>query len=567
MTLGHYIAARLVELGVTDYFAIPGDFNLVLLDQLLDDPRLKMISCCNELNAGYAADGYARAKGISCVVVTFCVGGMSLINALAGAYSESLPVICISGGPSNQELGAKRILHHTTGIPGNFGQQLRMMEQITCCQEIITRVQDACSQIDHAISQAILHSKPVYIEVACNIAGVTSPYFDASNYIPMMLPLPKSNPKALKAAVTATADMLHKAVKPVLVAGVKLRSCKAMEPFSRLVQASGYATAIMPNAKGMVDETIPEFIGTYWGVASSPCTLEMIESSDCYLLAGPIVNDITTVGYTTILDDAKAIYVDEDKVVVANNKVYNNVYLADFLHALAEVLHKNTTSLEIYRKMYAKESNTPLSIEPASDMLTGAILHEHVQSLLTDNMAVFTETGDSWFWGQKLKLPKGCKYEFQMQYASIGWSVGAVLGYAVACKPSNRRVLALIGDGSFQMTAQEVSTIIRYELNPIIFLINNGGYTIEVEIHDGPYNVIKNWDYTLLVEAMANKDGKLYTAKARTKNDLVNVISHISHPDYHHHVCFVEVFLDKHDCCKELHEWGSLIASHNAGRC
>ena len=558
-TLGHHIASRLVDLGVTDYFAIPGDFNLVLLDQLLEDKRLKMIACCNELNAGYAADGYARSHGISCVVVTFCVGGMSLVNALAGAYSENLPLICISGGPNTNEFGSKHILHHTTAIPGVFGQQLEMMKQVTCHQEVITRVQDACTQIDRAISQALIQSKPVYIEISCNIAGISSPHFALENYNRMRITLPKSNPESLKGAVKAAAEVLGQAVKPVLVGGVKLRSYDAMDAFARLMRASSYATAAMPNAKGMVDETLPEFIGTYWGAVSSPSCREIIESSDCYLLAGPIINDYTSAGYTTQLKDSKMILVDQDHVVISDKKVFNDVYMAEFLDALAEKVYRNPFSLDFFKRIHVPyEKNAPRF----GETLTGAILHEYVQGLLGPGKTVIAETGDSWFWGQKLRLPSGCGYEFQMQYGSIGWSVGAVLGYAVAAK-ADSRVIALIGDGSFQMTAQEVSSMIRYGLNPIIFLINNGGYTIEVEIHDGPYNVIKNWNYTGFIEAMANNEGKLYTAKVRTENDLKSVIEDVKSERYADHLCFVEVFLDKDDCSRELLEWGNLVATNN----
>jgi len=137
----------------------------------------------------------------------------------------------------------------------------------------------------------------------------------------------------------------------------------------------------------------------------------------------------------------------------------------------------------MYRRIFAPEG---MPARPAShEPLTIHVVRHTVQGLLSSDTTLIAETGDSWFQGQKMKLPRGCGYEFQMQYGSIGWSVGAVLGYAMAAKDVNRRVIAMIGDGSFQMTAQEVSVMIRYRVNPIIFLINNKGYTIEVEIHDG----------------------------------------------------------------------------------
>lgn len=132
-TLGRHLAHRLVEIGVSDVFSVPGDFNLTLLDHLIAEPGLANIGCCNELNAGYAADGYARIRGVGACVVTFTVGGLSVLNAIAGAYSENLPIICIVGGPNTNDYGTNRILHHTIGLP-DFSQELRCFQPITCFQ-------------------------------------------------------------------------------------------------------------------------------------------------------------------------------------------------------------------------------------------------------------------------------------------------------------------------------------------------------------------------------------------------------------------------------------------------
>jgi len=132
-SLGRHLARRLVQIGVSDVFAVPGDFNLTLLDHLIAEPGLRLVGCCNELNAGYAADGYARARGVGACAVTFTVGGLSVLNAIAGAYSENLPVICIAGGPNSNDYGTNRILHHTIGLP-DFSQELRCFQTITCHQ-------------------------------------------------------------------------------------------------------------------------------------------------------------------------------------------------------------------------------------------------------------------------------------------------------------------------------------------------------------------------------------------------------------------------------------------------
>jgi len=556
-TLGRHLARRLVEVGVTDVFSVPGDFNLTLLDHLLAEPGLNLVGCCNELNAGYAADGYARSRGVGACVVTFTVGGLSIINAIAGAYSENLPVICIAGGPNSNDYGTNRILHHTIGLP-DFSQELRCFETVTCAQVIVNHLDNAHELIDHAISTALLESKPVYISVSCNLAAIQHPTFSRQP-VPYCLSPRLSNPKSLKAAVDMTAEFLNAAVKPVLVGGPKMRVAKAQSAFVELADASGYAVAVMPSAKGQVPETHPHFIGTYWGAASTAFCAEIVESADAYLFAGPIFNDYSSVGYSLLLKKEKAVIVQPNRVTVGNGPTFGCVLMKDFLEALAKKLKRNPTCLENYRRIFVSEG-VPLKSLPYEPLRVN-VLFKHIQGMLSNETAVIAETGDCWFNCQKLKLPEKCGYEFQMQYGSIGWSVGATLGYAQATP--DKRVIACIGDGSFQVTAQDVSTMIRYGQNTIIFLINNGGYTIEVEIHDGPYNVIKNWNYTGLVDALHNGEGKCWTVKVKTEEGVVEAIQTALGPKKDC-LCFIEVIVHKDDTSKELLEWGSRVSAANS---
>ncbi|KAL5710112.1 pyruvate decarboxylase [Ranunculus cassubicifolius] len=588
-TLGRHLARRLVQIGVTDVFSVPGDFNLTLLDHLIAEPGLKNIGCCNELNAGYAADGYARSRGVGACVVTFTVGGLSVLNAIAGAYSENLPVICIVGGPNSNDYGTSRILHHTIGLP-DFSQELRCFQTVTCYQAVVNNLEDAHELIDTAISTALKESKPVYISVGCNLPAIPHPTFSREP-VPFCLAPKLSNHMGLEAAVEAAAEFLNKAVKPVMVGGPKIRVAKAADAFVELADSCGYAVAVMPSAKGLIPETHPRFIGTYWGAVSTAFCAEIVESADAYIFAGPIFNDYSSVGYSLLLKKEKAIIVQPDRVVIGNGPAFGCILMKDFLHALAKRLQRNTTAYENYHRIFVPEG-VPLKCEP-KEALRVNVLFKHIQAMLSGDTAVIAETGDSWFNCQKLKLPEGCGYEFQMQYGSIGWSVGATLGYAQAAQ--NKRVIACIGDGSFQVkaylwfhfeifgnysndrvgflyvatctcgqvTAQDISTMLTCGQNTIIFLINNGGYTIEVEIHDGPYNVIKNWNYTGLVDAIHNGEGKCWTTKVKCEEDLVEAIESATGPKKDC-LCFIEVICHKDDTSKELLEWGSRVSAANS---
>jgi len=234
--------------------------------------------------------------------------------------------------------------------------------------------------------------------------------------------------------------------------------------------------------------------------------------------------------------------------------------MRDVLDALAKRVHKNEASFVNYKRMFVPMAAPPQINHPELKLTTNVMFH-HIQGMLTSETAVLAETGDSWFNGQKLKLPEGCSYEFQMQFGSIGWSVGASLGMACALK-GQKRLISLIGDGSFQVTAQDVSTMIRFGMNNIIFLINNDGYAIEVEIHDGPYNNIKMWNYCAVIDAFSNGAGNVFTKKVKTEGDLVEAIKIAQQrPES---LCFIECVLARDDCSGELLEWGARVAAANA---
>lgn len=551
-TVGSYIAKRIEQLGIKHYFAIPGDFNLILLDEFLKNKNLSMINCCNELNAGYAADGYARAYGISALILTYSVGGLSAINAVAGAYAEDLPMIVISGGPNTNSELENQILHHTTAEV-DYKYVKNMFAHVTCHSVIIEHLYDAPYQIDNAILAAIRRKKPVYIEIACNISSLET-------FIPEDLDfnfLPKSDPHALKESIEHAAEILNKAEKPVLVAGAKLRPWKALKAFKNLADVSGYGVAVMPNAKGFFSEQHKSFMGIYWGSVSSPGCGEVVESSDAYLFAGPIFSDYTTMGFSALIDSRKLICATHGEVRLKDAS-YHKVYLEEFLTGLSKKVKKNDRSLVAYNRI---KGEAPIEAPPKTKNapLSTRRLFAHIQEMLDSNSAVLAETGDSWFNGMRLKLPEGCRFEIQMQYGSIGWSVGATLGYALGAGP--RRTIALIGDGSFQMGAQEVSTMIRYNVPLTIFLINNGSYSIEVQIHDNVYNVIKNWDYAGLVNVFNAADGKGWSCTVKTESELQAAIEKANK---HKGVSFIEVMIDRDDVNKSLLKWGTAVAMNNS---
>jgi pyruvate decarboxylase len=315
--------------------------------------------------------------------------------------------------------------------------------------------------------------------------------------------------------------------------------------------------AMMPNAKGFFPEEHSNFVGIYWGPVSSPGTEAIVESADAYLFAGPVLSDYASCGHTIEISPKKLIHAGVD-FVQTPDALYQDVVMDEFLSALTARIKRNDTSLATFNRTRTQEAPEP-SINREAPLRTRRLFNL-IQGMLDGNTTLIAETGDSWFNTMNLPLPLGSSFEIQMQYGSIGWSVGAALGYQLAVQPA-RRVIACIGDGSFQMTAQELSTMIRYGLKPIIFLMNNGGYTIEVEIHDGPYNVIKNWNYAELVPAFNGPDGNGWGCRVRTEGEAMDAIAKAL---VHDGVSVIEAVIDKDDCSRDLLEWGTRVCACNA---
>ncbi|QNT77602.1 alpha-keto acid decarboxylase family protein [Entomobacter blattae] len=553
-TVGRYLAERFAQIGIEHHFAVAGDYNLILLDELLEGGRTKQVYCSNELNCGFAAEGYARARGIAAAIVTFNVGAFSALNAIGGANAENLPVILVSGAPNTNDLGSGRILHHTIGTP-DYSYQLEIAKYLTCAAESIIDPQQAPAQIDRVIRMAVLHKKPVYLEIACNLSNAPCA---APGPIEGVIEEVPTNHKALSDAVDAAVAFLKNKKKPTLLIGTRIRSVKGEEAAVKLSDSLGCAVATMASSKSYFPESNPHYIGTYWGEVSDPGVQKVFDTSDAMICLGTVFNDYSTSGWTSEPYKKEIIQVHPWHVEVGG-KSFSGVHLRDFVLALAEKVTKNSKALEEFKASGAKRPE--IKAANPSDALTCAELSRQIQGMLNPHSTLFLETGDSWFHGVAMTLPKGARVESEMQWGHIGWSVPSVFGYAVGAAPQ-RQVIAMIGDGSFQLTAQEVAQMIRNNLPVIIFLLNNNGYTIEVKIHDGPYNRIKNWDYAGIIAAFNAQDGEGKGLKAGTGKELEEAIkiavANKKGPT------LIECALDSEDCATTLVKWGKLVAKANS---
>jgi pyruvate decarboxylase len=554
-TVGNYLATRLEQIGVKHHFVVPGDFNLVLLDRLLEHKSMEQIGCCNELNASYAAEAYARVNGCGAVVTTMNVGAFSALNGVAGAYAARLPVIFVSSGYNTNDESANHFLHHSIGTH-DFSYQHEMFRYVTCAAVRVLHRDNAPSMIDHAISTAVRERKPAYIEIACNLSNAPCPEpgpFDA------ILAPEQSDSHALASAVDRATALLARAKKPLLVAGAHLRSSDgAIDAFRDIAEVLGCSVAVMPNAKGFFPEDHPQYIGVYWGPASSPGCEAVLEWADAILAAGPVFNDYTTAGWTAEPPAERMISASARDVRFPDAE-YTNVAMVDFLAGLAKSVHTNDATVTQYHPSANVSTEQAEDVDQSAE-LTRAELWHQIERDLDSKSTLLVEGGDSWFNGVLTPLPGGARFEIEMQWASLGWAVPAAFGYAAGLEP-DRRLVSVIGDGSFQMTAQEVANMIRHGQETLIFLVNNRGYASESALHDGPYNYFKDWDYAGLIDAWNAEDGHGLGLKAKTAKELADAIrkarEHTGGP------VLIECRIPNDDCSTQLLEWASRVARAN----
>ncbi|GBF78790.1 alpha-keto acid decarboxylase family protein [Aphanothece sacrum] len=540
ISVGQYLCNRLQELGLNHIFGVPGDYVLSLMDVFVESP-IDLICTCNELNAGYAADAYARIKGLGAVCITYGVGGFSLVNAVVGAYAERVPLVVISGGPNNAVRGNHLLLHHTTG---DYNLQFSIMEKATVAAVIITEPGQAAKQIDQVLAACLHYKRPVYIEIPSDLVNQPCP-----PSVDISLPIKElTDINALNEAVEEAVTLLEKAKKPVILSGVEIHRFQMQSKLIKLLDKTGYPIATTLLGKSCIPELHPQFIGNYVGALSRESIRQRIETSDCILCLGAIMSDMNLGIYTAQLDAQKLINANSEKVKIKNH-FYQPIYLGDFIDGLMNNLtSRNYESLDIKPASYLLTKN--FEVKPDKKIISQKF-YERINHFLDDDFIVISDTGDAIIATIDLLMHKGAEFIGQAFYLSIGYSIPACLGAALA-SPKHRPIV-FVGDGAFQMTAQELSTIIRHKLNPIIFLLNNDGYTIERLIHDGPYNDIQPWKYHELPHIF----GESWSCEVSTEGELEEaLIKAKSNTDC---VSFIEIHLDRFDCSPGLIRLGKEV--------
>jgi indolepyruvate decarboxylase len=539
MKVGDFLLRRLKEAGIRHLFGVPGDYNLALLQQLQDTGTLKWIGTCNELNASYAADGYARLNGLGAVLVTNGVGPLSAINGIGGSCSEHVPVICISGSIPLRSIDRGLGMHHTMA-DGSYDHFLNAYAHVTAAHARLTP-RNAATEIDRLILTAWREKLPVYMELPSDIA-----YLDIEvPSDPLILAEPPSDPERLRSCIAAIAGRLSAAKSPAILVDADADRFGVASDVMELAERAQVPVAAINAAKAVIDETFPHYLGIYGGKASEPHVRETIEASDCLLSIGYRPIEVTTGDFTASLP-TNTIHARGHSVDVGDDN-YQAVTLREVLRGVIDAVPQVVNR--------APHRAVPTAVgrhDDGSANLTQAAYWQAIQGYLQPGDVLYVDNGTS-FVLLGLKLPPKCTFVGSINWGSIGYSVGALLG-ALTAAPDRRHIL-FIGDGSFQVSAQELSTILRHDHKPAIFLINNGGYTIErgylgkVE----PYNDVANWAYAELPKVFC-PDTSARSFVVRTVSDLLKALGTPNDT-----MIFVESIMGPHDALPQV------IISSNKG--
>ncbi|MEV6099841.1 thiamine pyrophosphate-binding protein [Nocardia sp. NPDC051981] len=510
MTIGDFLLRRLTEAGISHLFGVPGDYNLEFLQQLRERSALEWVGNCGELNASYAADGYARLKGIGALLVTNAVGAMSAINGIAGCYAEHVPVVCICGSIPLRSIDRGLGMHHTMA-DGTWDRFLGAFAQVTAAQARLTPC-NATIEIDRLILTAWREKLPVYLELPSDIA-----YLDIEVPVePLVLEQPSSDPERLGSCIAAVAAHLSGATAPAILVDLDADRFGVAAEVTELAEKMQLPVAVSNTAKAVIDETFPYYVGVYSGEASAQHTLDAMEAADCLLCIGYRPIDATTGDFTVSLP-ADTIHLRAHSADVGKDN-YQAVSLQETLRGVIDAVPRVTDRVTPRPVAAAPRAHTDRSAK-----LTQAAYWQAIQDYIRPGDVLLVDNGTSYaLFG--LKLPQGCTFVGSVNWGSIGYSVAALLGTLTAAP--DRRHLLFVGDGSFQLTAQELSTILRHDHKPVIFLINNGGYTIERGYlgKTESYNDIAPWAYADLPKVL-RPDTTARSFVAKTPADLHSALS------------------------------------------
>ncbi|HZR77738.1 MAG TPA: thiamine pyrophosphate-binding protein [Chthoniobacterales bacterium] len=500
MPLGKFLFEYLYRRGVRHSFGVPGDFALPTYSWL-EKSKIQSVTVTHEPSAGFAADAYARINGIGLVCVTYCVGGLNVLNAIAGAYAEKSPVVVVSGAPGRKDREKDPLLHHKVKT---FETQRRVYDEVTVASTVLLDEQRAASEVARCVEACLQHKRPVYIEVPHDMVDREVPIVNIATPPPQ-----QSDPHTLNAAVAETLELIRNAKKPVILAGVELARYRTAGLVLRMAEKMNIPIAADLLSKSAIPEDHRLYLGVYGGAMSSDEHVrKYVESADLVLMLGTFITDMSMGFYTAKLDRRRTVLATTERVTVQYHR-YESIQFRDFLEHLVAVRikpkrfrHPNPDALP--KPLKRGEYSKPLSIADVFRILS---LH------LDEHSCVVADIGDAIFGAVGIRSARQPQFIAPAYYMSMGFAVPGGIGVALATK--RLRPYVLVGDGAFQMTGTEISTAVRLGLNPIVIVLNNDGYGTMRQIREGTFNTITQWNYSKICDLVGGGKSLTVTSKGQ----------------------------------------------------
>ncbi|EJR6644348.1 alpha-keto acid decarboxylase family protein [Salmonella enterica] len=545
-TVADYLLDRLAGCGIGHLFGVPGDYNLQFLDHVIDHPTLRWVGCANELNAAYAADGYARMSGAGALLTTFGVGELSAINGIAGSYAEYVPVLHIVGAPCSAAQQRGELMHHTLG-DGDFRHFYRMSQAISVASAILYE-QNACFEIDRVLGEMLAARRPGYIMLPADVAKKTAiPPTEA-----LALPVHEAQSGVETAFRYHARQCLMNSRRIALLADFLAGRFGLRPLLQRWMAETPIAHATLLMGKGLFDEQHPNFVGTYSAGASSKEVRQAIEDADRVICVGTRFVDTLTAGFTQQLPAERTLEIQPYASRIG--ETWFNLPMAQAVSTLRELCLECA-----FAPPPTRSTGQPVRIDKGE--LTQESFWQTLQQYLKPGDIILVDQGTAAFGAATLSLPDGAEVVVQPLWGSIGYSLPAAFGAQTACP--DRRVILIIGDGAAQLTIQEMGSMLRDGQAPVILLLNNDGYTVERAIHGAAqrYNDIASWNWTQIPPAL-NAAQQAECWRVTQAIQLAEVLERLARPQ---RLSFIEVMLPKADLPELLRTVTRALEARNGG--
>lgn len=525
MNTAEYIVKRLVELGVNDFFGLPGDYNFNILYAIENNPDTNWIGCTNELNAGYAADGYARIKGYGAVVTTYGVGELSAINAIAGSMAENVPVVSIVGIPATKFVQEKTLLHHNLQSC-NYKAFFNAYSSVTGASCFLSK-DNAKLEIDRVLKILINEKKPVYIAIPDDIAQMEISDRTSNTELPV-------NKLLLHEVAQKIVDKISESKNPIIMGDILIKRFDALIEYKEFVEKLKIPVSNFLMGTNLIDMDYELYLGSYYSEFRNPVVQKYIDKTDCMISVGAIYSDLNAYGFNLPfkINNHIAIY---GNCTYIEGKCYKGLKMADVLEAVCALAEPKNICIN--------RSDIGYETKPESkDAITADYIYPRLQNFIKENDILMIETGMIPHGVALMKLPSNVNIQLQTLWGSIGWATPATLGACVA-KP-NSRVILITGEGAHQLTAMEIGNILRLGLKPVIIVVNNKGYTIERLLSNNPndkFNDIVGMNYAKFARVF---EGDVWATQVSTTEDFDKALKVTQ---IMNKMCYIEVVTDSTD--------------------